>query len=249
MAIITQGSISDFSVEMIPGRPAQIYGLEEVDTFGVLAEVSNTVTSDTFRYAVSAEARGLALSSIRLEREFQGFLKRLLKKTSDIYFVAWCWDLSGQPVATYPAAGAAAETCLIPLRGGQLREFIGAGTVLFDARPVTAGLGVRLQVWESKKSKRDFGKVLAEVSEKIQQSDLNSLLNLIGAVVSVPTATISVIEQAALELGKTVGTVLQALSDDYVDFYEGYFPASSPWKLGKDPYSGSASKIVLSLFS
>jgi hypothetical protein len=249
MAIITQGSISDFSVQMVPGTLTRLTGLTEVDTFGTLAEVSNTVAADTFRFAASAESRGLALSSMRLDPGFQGFLARLLNSTSDIYFIAWCWDLSGRPVAVYPASGASADSSLIPLKGGQLREFIGAGAVLFHARQVTAGLGVRLQIWESKKRKRDFGKALAEVSGKIQQSNLNSLLRQIATFTSVPTATIALIEQAALELGKTIGTVLQAMSDDYVDFYEGYFPASDPWPLGKGSYKGSASEIVLSHFS
>jgi hypothetical protein len=249
MAIITQGSIYDFSVELVPSAEQTIAGLNQVDSFATLAQVSSAVPADAFQFMVSAEARGLALASIRLEPGFQSFLKRLFNKTSDIYFIAWCWDCSGQPVATYPGIGADPKSCLIPLHGGQLREFIGAGALLFPARAVKAGLAVRIQVWESKKGTRDFGKALAEVSEKVQQSKLNSLLTLIAGVTSVPTATIAMIEQAALELGKTIGIVLQAINDDYVDFYEGYFPASASWQVGEDSYKGTASEIALNLFT
>ncbi|MFG2235095.1 hypothetical protein ACGFNX_34755 [Streptomyces sp. NPDC048723] len=130
-----------------------------------------------------------------------------------------------------------------------MREFIGEGSILFHSRPVTARLAVRIQVWESGQGIRDFGESLTTVSNTIQENNLNSMLTLIATAANVATATVALVERAALELGKAVGRALQAASDDYVDFYEGYYPASSSWSARQETYRGADSEITLSLFS
>jgi hypothetical protein len=65
----------------------------------------------------------------------------------------------------------------------------------------------------------------------------------------VPGGTLALCEQASLELAKVVGTILEASSDDYVDFYEGYFPVSDPWTPHEQTWSGGSSQIVLSRMS
>ena len=141
MALITVGSIGDFSV--VPLQPAKkvLANPKRVDTFSVLAEVTNAVPANSFDFAVSTDRRGLALYSLQLKKQFQNFLARLFKKTSKIYFLAWAWDMSG--LSSYPGQTAEADTCLIPLKGGDLREFIGSGAVLFPPRTITAGLALK----------------------------------------------------------------------------------------------------------
>ncbi|PXX06374.1 hypothetical protein [Mycolicibacterium moriokaense] len=248
MAIITSGSLADFSITPTDGAYKSMAAADEIDSFGVLAEVTRDAPADLFKFDVSAESRGLGLASLRLEKGFQNFLARLFNKTSDIYFLAWCWDMSGAPATVYPDAAAAPTSVLIPMEAGQVRQFMGAGVLLFPARPVTAGLAVRIQIWESAQGTRDFGKTLSAVADVIQKSKLNSLLTMIGMVTGVATATVALVEQAALELGKAVGDVLQASSDDYVDFYEGYFPAAEAWNHGDVAYPGRASEINLNRF-
>ncbi|MFD3928424.1 hypothetical protein [Streptomyces sp. NPDC058614] len=249
MALITNGDFSDFSVEATLEAQGTRAWINQIDSFRTMSQVSRGTPGNSFQFHVSPEPRGLAVASIRLEKGFQNFMERLFNRDSDIYFMAWCWDLSGQPVSHYPANAENPGSCLIPLSGGELREFIGSGALLFPARPVTAGLAVRIQVWESDQATRDFGKTLAAVSKQIQDSKLNSLLSTIGMVLNVTTATVALVENAALELGQVIGTVLQATSDDYVDFYEGYYPASTLWSPGEEVYQGANSEIALSLFS
>ncbi len=134
------------------------------------------------------------------------------------------------------------------MRGGEAREFIGSGAVLFPPRSVAAGLSTRIQIWESAKGTRDFGQTLSTVADTIQKSKLNSLLTLIAMATGVASATVALVEQASLELAKVIGDVLKAISDDYVDFYEGYFPAAVPWTAGQTAYRGHASEIVLNQF-
>jgi hypothetical protein len=245
MALITSGSIRDFSVEL--QTPSA--GAPEIENFAVLAEVSRGVPANTFAALVSPETRGLGLQSLRLDEGFQGFLTRLLGRDTDIYFLAWAWDLSGQPVAFYPGKVTDKTTCLIPLKGGQSREFIGQGVALFPPRRVAAGIALRIQIWESKKGIRDFGEAMDSVARNIQESKINSVLQLVAMGTGVTGATVTLVEEASLELAKIVGAVLKTVGDDYVDFYEGYFPASQSWSRSNMPYRGTASEIVLSRFS
>ncbi len=248
MALITDGSLTQFSVEPTDAALASLPEADQVDNFGVLAEVTREAPAEVFRFAVSPDARGLAVATLRLEKGFQSFLARFLHRTSNVYFLAWCWDLSGSAASLYPGPTADPTSVLIPIKGGEVREFIGEGAVLFPPRPVTAGLAMRMQIWESAQGTRQFGKTLSSVAQTIQQSKLNTLLTLIATATGVATATVALVEQAALELGKAIGDILQASSDDYVDFYEGYFPASQPWTTRQTSSRGHASEIVLNRF-
>ena len=246
MALIQAGNFHDLSVV---ARPEAAEELDQVDTFSVLSEVSREVPAESFDFLQSSRPRGLALHSLRLEKGFQGFIKRLFNATSEVYFLAWAWDFSGQPPVFYPGAVADSGTALIPMKGGELREFVGAGIVLFPARPVTAGLALRLQVWESEKGTRDFGKTMETVSRTIQESELNTVLTLLAVATGATTATIDLVWKASLELAGAIGKVLQATSDDYVDYYEGYFPAADDWVPEKQAYSGHTSAITLQRLS
>src|SRR5439155_9779501 len=101
--------------------------------------------AETFEYASSSEPRGFALQSLRLSKDAQGLFARVFDATSDIYFLAWTWDFSGEPIVSYPDASATADKVLIPMKGGSIREFLGAGVVLFPARLVKAGIALRMQ--------------------------------------------------------------------------------------------------------
>jgi hypothetical protein len=64
---------------------------------------------------------------------------------------------------------------------------------------------------------------------------LSNLLNLISlAGAGVTTATTNLITQDSADLSSAFGRILQAKSDDYVDFFEGYYPINYPWKPGQE---------------
>ena len=247
MALITVGSIGDFSVVPLPSAKKALANAKRVDTFSVLAEVTNKTPANSFDFAVSANRRGLALQSLQLKKEFQNFLAKLFKKTSKIYFLAWAWDMSG--LSSYPGQNADAGSCLIPLKGGDLREFIGAGAVLFPPRTITAGLALRMQIWESSQGLRHFGEKMEKITSAIQQSELNTALLSLAASAGIATGgaagAIALIEPAALELAKRIGGILKEAKDDAVDYFEGYFPAADSWSEGRETHQGNGSKIVL----
>ena len=103
---------------------------------------------------------------------------------------------------------------------------------------------MRIQVWESDKEIRQFGKALENTTEAIKQSKLNNLLTLISLGTGVSGVTISLVKDAAIELGKIIGTILQSNGDDYVDFFEGYYPSDQLWARGMETYHGNSSQFL-----
>lgn len=248
MALIKVGSLDDFSV--VPSEAAEkvLPLAKEIDTFSVLAEITNTAPANSFNFLVSEDRRGLALQSLQLNSQFQNFLARLFSTTSEIYFLAWAWDMAG--LVQYPGANGNANSCLIPLKAGQLREFASAesaGIVLFPPRQISAGLSLRIQVWESRQNVRNFGDVMNKVASAIDGSELKTIL---AGLVAAPatggaSAILALVAPAAQKLAQAVGEILKNYADDFVDYFEGYFPAAKPWQLGPYQESGKGATLVL----
>jgi hypothetical protein len=250
MALINVGSLDDFSVEPTPAAAADP-ALQAIESFSMLAGTKGEPPAESMQLPQSAELRGLTLQKLRLEAGFQGFIRELFNASSDIYFLAWAFDLSGQPIEGtnspvffYPGALGGNGT-LIPMKSEEVREFIGAGALLYPQRKITSGLAVRMQIWRSRKGERELGKTLKEVATVIQESELTQALTLVSAATGVAGATVAGVAQASVALTKVVGTVLANRGDDHIDYYEGYFPASDPWTPPDQSWHTNASEIVL----
>jgi len=245
MAVIQRGSFDALSATLAPSARVSRPGLATLRTLSALREATRAVQPAPLEFDVSSGPRGFALKSLKLMQGFEGFLQILFDPTNEVYFLAWSWDLSGAPVVTYPGATATAQSCIIPMRAGDVRQFLGAGIALFPAREVTAGLATRIMIWESDQGARDFGKAMSEVANTVKASKLNNLLSVISLAPAVTIATATLVKDAAIELADLIGKILQANSDDYVDFYEGYYPAAEEWVAGDETHQGYASEITL----
>jgi len=244
MALIEVGTINNFSVAVKKGKP-ELSMLESISTLSELKEVSGAVSEGTFELITSEEKRGVAIKSLKLQKGFEGFLSGIFNKTSEIYFIAWAWDLSGEPVNQYPGKDVDPKDVLITMKSGNLREFIGEGINLFPKRKVHGGIAIRIQIWESDDDIRNFGKAMSDTAAAIEGSNLNKVLSLVSTATGVSGATITLVKEAALELTKIIGTILQKNSNDYVDFFEGYYASDQSWQPGNELYDGNASALTL----
>ena len=245
IALIQHGSFDCFSAAATARVQADRAAVGELRTFSALREATRDVQPVPIEFRASDTPRGLALKSIMLKKGFEGFLQNLFNQTNEVYFLCWAWDFSGNPPFVYPGLGATPQSCIIPMKVDHLREFLGAGLALFPSRTVTAGLAIRIMLWESDQGARDFGKTMNELANTVRTSELTNLLSLITMATGVTGSTITAAYMAAGELTKAMSAILRANSDDYVDFYEGYYPASDPWSAGNETHRGNASEITL----
>lgn len=248
MALIKVGSINNFSVSAKEDSIQRKPFLKGIRSVSELNEVSRDITPDLFELSTSAEPRGLALKNIKLTEGFEGFLQEYLNTKNEIYFVAWAWDLSGQPVNLYPGQNFEPKDVLIPITVGTIREFIGEGINLFPKRTVKGGIAIRIQLFESDENTRNLGKTMVDTAEAISKSNLNNLLSLISLASGVTGVTVNLIKEASIELAKAIGIILQTNGNDYVDFFEGYYASDQPWATAEEVYQGNASVIMLNKY-
>lgn len=242
--ITTKARLTDFSVRPTRESELQFEAVRGLSTIGEFRQVTRAAQPAKQVFETSSDHRGLAVRSITLKEDSRSFLAKFFDPTASIYYLAWCWDMSGQPVSVYPGLDATAADASFSLREGESKRFMGAGSLLFPQRRISAGLAVRLMVWESDKTYRQFGETLKTICDEIKGSNLNSLLKLLATTTGVPGATLALIESASLELGSLIGTVLKSNSDDFLDLYEGYFPVSYDWPAGEFTESDKYTEMV-----
>ncbi|MFP3577927.1 hypothetical protein, partial [Brevibacillus sp. SIMBA_040] len=66
-------------------------------SFFELEELSADNKNLNYELSVSEEKRGLALKSFKLNKSFEDFISTIFNPSNEIYFIAWSYDLSGQP--------------------------------------------------------------------------------------------------------------------------------------------------------
>lgn len=245
MALITEGSIKNFTIEANTESHLKNDASRKLRSFFELEELSADNKNLNYELSVSEEKRGLALKSFKLNKSFEDFISTIFNPSNEIYFIAWSYDLSGEPVHYYPGEGINPQDVVINVKKGKLTDFIGDGINLFPKRQVKGGIAVRLFIWESDQKSRDLGETLVNISNAISESELNNVLSLVSLVTGV---TINLIEKAALELTKVIGTILKMDKNDYVDLFEGYYAADTEWKKGLDSYSRESSEITLNKY-
>lgn len=245
MALITVGSIDDLAVA--PEEPSVVAteGAVAIDQLRVLAQASSEFPAPAYRFAESPEPRGMALSSLTLEKGAQVFIARLFKRTSKVYFLSWAWDYSGQAPAFYPGAVADGRAVLIPLKVGQEQRFLSSGAWLFPPRPVTGGMHVRVQIWKSRQGVRNFGDAMVSVANAVQASALKDLLSMAALAGGAPTMTAALAEAAATELTAVIGGILAGYGDGILDLFDGTYSATDSWSAGTEALAGHATRIVL----
>lgn len=250
MPLKVNSSIDSLSVKpIVPSFATEsTSAVAELNTLALAREASREVQPLALELQTSPEPRGLGLKSIRLDQGFEGFMQRIFNPRNELYVVALSWDFSGAPPVQHPTHADDPTTLIINAKVGQTRTFPGAGLPLFPARKVVGGLVTRIMLWESDQDIRRFGTTMAQVADAIQSSELTTALKALAGT-NPTTATIDLVATVALKLTKVIGEILKNNSDDYVDYYEGFYPSGEPWTLGDEPAKAYASGIELHKFS
>jgi hypothetical protein len=234
MALIQSGSLEDFNFITRKNTDNGLHGGDALQS-----SITEKETID-----VSTEERGLGLTSITLTKGFEEFLSNLFKAKNRIYLIAWAWDLSGQPICLYPGIGMSSEDFVFRVKKYQVCQFFGNGINLFPRRKVFGGIELRIHLWESDNSIRNFGRVMSEASQIIKDSELTRLLFSISKTTAV-SGTFSSLEQASNVLNSSISDLLKKNSDDHLDYYEGYYPVSMNWKKEIQQFNQSASRMCI----
>lgn len=172
----------------------------------------------------SATKWSLNLQSISLYENFEGLLANLfglIRPNNEIYFTSIAWDYSGEKPFIYPPKGSKGEDCMLKMKEGTKKVFMGNGVNLFPARQVVGALNIVIIVYECDQDVQKLGEQFVKIHELIDNSKLTSIIKTIsinpGFAVGVTVA------EAVTQLLGVIGGLMKQNTDDFVDLFEGSF--------------------------
>ncbi|MEV8516971.1 hypothetical protein [Dactylosporangium sp. NPDC051484] len=220
MPLFSQGSFDAFRA-VASGPASTHFGATGERSFAALRELTRQVQPVPVTFVRSATPVRLELAALNLPASSHGMLRRVLDPAARIHVLAWCWDLSGRAPAVSPSVDSA-DPKLWRLDLTDERRSLGDDLVLWPDQPVVAGLCVRIIVWEG-----EHAHVPEEISEAMRHSRLTAVLTGLPDAARTTITSAIMAREAAAGLGAEIAPVLRALCPDYVDLFEGFFPASS----------------------
>lgn len=185
----------------------------------------------------------LYLQSLTLEKDFDSLIGKVFKPENEIFFTSIAWDYSGDPPYVYPGKNAEASKFLIPLVPPETRRFIGDGINLWPSKHVVGSLNLDILVYECDQKVRSWGKTLADIHDKVKDSELTTLITSISA--SPELASGAAIGNAVNELVGLIGKLLEKNDNDYVDLFNGSFGTDKPQSSRTEDHSHRTAGIKL----
>jgi len=168
------------------------------------------------------------------------------RAVNELYFSAFCWDLSGEPPFIYPPPGVNVGKLTLNMEERQRREFIGDGVLIWPPRKVVGGLYVRLILMENDDDVRDIGKRMESIRKAIQQSALSNALGvLVGGALS--AGQLAAVGAAADVIVGVVAELLQGDGDDLVAVFEGTYGADRALVPRTESYDQQGASVVFEL--
>jgi hypothetical protein len=237
MPLLSRGSFDRFEATAT-GPAADDYGLTKPQPFTVLREITRALQPVGLTFE-SAERRAVTLSGLRVTAGADVLLRRVAEDDTPLHVLSWSWDLSGEPVLVRPAPNAALEWT-VPLSGTE-RRLGDRALELVPARRVVGCQSVRVILWQSDRG-ASAELVTEEVRAAIRHSRLASALAPLASSQATVMSAVGV-RDAATELGREIAPVLRALCSDYVDLFEGFYPATETGRA--DHLTGFHSELTL----
>ncbi|MCU1657820.1 MAG: hypothetical protein JWO57_2476 [Pseudonocardiales bacterium] len=216
------------------------------ETLSVLGKHDAPAEPENYVYQESAGPRGTMLESLTLRKEAQSLMKRLFSSRSRIYVLSWAWHIDkNDPIMMVPQPGT--KEIMFKLRADESRRFLGDGLPIFPPRPVRGGIGLNVQVWESKQKVRERGETLIDINRAIKTSNLYDAL-AVAAAAATATPAMLAFGPLAASLVDSVGAILRGRGDEYLDVFAGFYGTNYSWGQ-QEKFTGTGVEVALNLTS
>ncbi|NUT97092.1 MAG: hypothetical protein HOY78_34230 [Saccharothrix sp.] len=222
MPLISSGSYDSFSA-IASGPTATEYGLDDVQSFAVLREVTRPLQPVPLTFAATPHPCGLDLAGVRIGARCRVMMRAIEDPAAPLHVLAWWWDLGGGGPHVVGARDAEEEKrWTLELDAGGNR--VAAGPIpLVPPRTLSGGVALRVILWQTPVPASE---VTAAVGEAMRHTKLNGVLDLLGGG-STTMHTVGLVREAAAALGGEIAPVLRGLCTDYLDFFEGLYPTAA----------------------
>ncbi|MGP4002919.1 hypothetical protein [Streptomyces sp. 8N706] len=240
MPLLSRGGFDQFAATA-SGPSSDEYGLTGPQPFTVLREVTRELQPVPLTFSSTAEERGVTLTRLRLTTGSRVMLRRVADEEAPLHILAWSWDLSGDGPLVNPVPEEDLSRWTVPFRKTE-RRLDDAPLELVPRRRVIGCQSVRVILWQSDRGD-DPRTVIDQVREAMRHSRLAAALSALATAETTMMTAVGV-REAAGELGREIAPVLRALCSDYVDFFEGFYPAAEN-AAGTEHFTGYHSELSL----
>lgn len=224
MPLISSGAYDRFSATA-GGPAATEYGLDTVQPFAVLREVTRPLQPVPLTFAATGTPVGLDLTDVHLSRQCHAMMRRTADPELPMHLLAWWWDLGGGGPHVVGARDEAEEKLWSLEVDAEGTRSSHADLRIVPPRELVAGVAVRVILWQTTPAIH-AAQVTEEVEEAMRHTKLNGMLDLLRGLSGTSMHTVGLVREAAGALGGEIAPVLRGLCTDYLDFYEGLYPVA-----------------------
>ncbi len=223
MPLISHGSLASFSA--VASGAAADAGLAGVLPCAVLREAARSYQPVPLEFAPSQSPLRLAITSLSLAAPVRAMLPRLPERDAPLHVLVWYWDLSGRSPAVVPAGEVDAKRWQLDLDGTGGRFLAEQALTMLPTSTVVGGLAVRVLLWQAGPDLTPVA-LAGAISDAMRHARLTDTLATVAGSGSRTVTAVSMVAEAAAALGPEVAPTLRLLCPDYLDFFEGFFPAA-----------------------
>lgn len=224
MPLISHGSLTAFSA-IASGAAATDAGLTGVLPCAVLREAARAYQPVPLAFAPSPSPLRLELTELGLAPPVRAMMPRLSDRDAPLHVLAWYWDLSGQSPTVVPVGEIDAKRWQLDLDHAGGRVLAERALTIHPTSTVVGGLAVRILLWQAGPELAPSA-LVAAISDALHHARLADTLATVAASTRRTVTAVSMVAEAAAALGPEVAPTLRLLCPDYLDFFEGFFPAA-----------------------
>jgi hypothetical protein len=173
--------------------------------------------------------RGLTIRRLTLNKNYDGRIAGLFGRESEIYFLASSIMFGEETPFVWPIAKDGGEHAVMELKKGETFEFdLGAGAPLAPERELKSGLAVSVWVMESDNNRVRAGEKMEAAADAVKND--GNIAKILGQAITNPGAFgAQQVLGAVGELAKVVAAILKRDNDEFVSFFDAYFPMRGSW--------------------
>ena len=176
------------------------------------------------------------------------WFESLMHPSAKIYILSMVWDFSGKPAMIYPDTAKKPDEYAFKIDDGGVQHFIGDGIEAFPPSQITGGLNTAIFIFQDNSAKRQLGKVLEQIQNQFENSELFQLIKKIPDIPLINNADALI--KAGNDMCSVIEDILKQSLDKHLATFQGSYGVHNTIRTSKtETLEQNKISLVLNLVS